>query len=92
MAAQLDLLDDEPSRVVAAASVLGTRVEPLLLAGLVERPEVEVVLICEQLVRAGLMAPSGEMYDFANDLVQEAVLTTVAHARSRSPTTGARPT
>ena len=77
VAAQLERLDDEPSRVVAAASVLGTRVEPLLLAGLVERPEVEVVLTCEQLVRAGLMATSGQMYDFANDLVQEAVLRTV---------------
>ena len=77
VAAQLERLGEEPSRVVAAASVLGTRVEPLLLAGLVERPEVDVVLTCEQLVRAGLMARSGEMYDFTNDLVQEAVLTTV---------------
>ena len=92
VAAQLDRLDDEPSRVVAAASVLGTRVEPLLLAGLVERSEVEVVLTCEQLVRAGLMATSGEIYDFVNDLVRDAVLDDRAPPRSRWPTTAARPT
>ena len=97
VAAQLDRLDDEPSRVAAAASVLGTRVEPLLLAGLVERPEVEVVLTCEQLVRAGLMAGAGEMYDFANDLLQEAVLATlprplaVAYHRRAADLTADRP-
>ena len=97
VAGQLDRLDDEPSRVVAAASVLGTRVEPLLLAGLVERAEVEVVLTCEQLVGAGLMASSGEMYDFANDLVQEAVLATlprplaVAYHRRAADLTADRP-
>lgn len=77
VAAQLDRLDDAPARVVAAASVLGTRVEPLLLAGLVETPEVDVVLTCEHLVLAGLLTRVGVAYDFANDLVQEAVLATV---------------
>lgn len=74
---QLGLLEPEQARLVAAASVLGTRVEPLVLADLVERPEVEVVLACEHLVRSGLMTPAGAAYDFANDLVQEAVLATV---------------
>ncbi|MEP6651611.1 MAG: AAA family ATPase, partial [Lapillicoccus sp.] len=77
VATQLGHLDEEPARVVAAASVFGTRVEPMLLAGLVERPEVEVVLTCERLVLSGLMARAGAAYDFANDLVQEAVLATV---------------
>ena len=75
---QLALLEAEPARLVAAASVLGTRVEPLVLAGLVDRPEVEVVLACEDLVRSGLMTAAGADYDFANDLVQEAVLATVS--------------
>jgi DNA-binding SARP family transcriptional activator len=97
VAGQLERLDDEPSRVVAAASVLGTRVEPLLLAGLVERSEVETVLTCEQLVRAGLLTASGEVYDFANDLVQEAVLATlprplaVAYHRRAADLTADRP-
>ena len=74
---QLGLLDPEQAQLVAAASVLGTRVEPLVLARLVDRPEVEVVLTCEHLVRSGLMTTAGADYDFANDLVQEAVLATV---------------
>ena len=74
---QLGLLEPEQARLVAAASVLGTRVEPLVLARLVDRPEVEVVLACEHLVRSGLMTAAGADYDFANDLVQEAVLATV---------------
>ncbi len=74
---QLGLLEPDQARLVAAASVLGTRVDPLLLARLVDRPEVDVVLACEQLVRSGLMTTAGADYDFANDLVQEAVLATV---------------
>ena len=74
---QLGLLDPDQAGLVAAASVLGTRVEPLVLARLVDRPEVDVVLACEQLVRSGLMTAAGADYDFANDLVQEAVLATV---------------
>ena len=77
VSAQLALLGDDPAGVAAAASVLGTRVEPVLLGGLLMRPEVEVVLICERLVLSGLMTRSGRVYDFANDLVQEAVLATV---------------
>jgi DNA-binding SARP family transcriptional activator/tetratricopeptide (TPR) repeat protein len=77
VSAQLDLLDEEVARVATAASVLGTRVEPVLLAGLVGRAEVEVVLSCERLVGTGLMARADAVYDFANDLVQEAVLATL---------------
>ena len=77
--------------------MLGTRVEPLLLAGLVDRPEVDVVLTCEDLVRTGLMTAAGAMYDFANDLVQEAVLATlprplaVAYHRRAADLTADRP-
>ena len=51
---QLGQLEQEPAPLVAAASVLGTRVEPLVLARLVDRPEVEVVLACEDLGRLPL--------------------------------------
>ncbi len=77
---QLGLLEPDRAQLMAAASVLGTRVEPLVLARLLDRPEVEVVLACEQLVRSGLMTAAGADYDFANDLVQEAVLATVPEA------------
>jgi DNA-binding SARP family transcriptional activator/tetratricopeptide (TPR) repeat protein len=78
VAGQLDRLDAEPARVALAASVLGSRVEPLVLAGLVEQPEVDVVLACERLVSTGLMITAGALYEFANDLLQEAVLAQVA--------------
>lgn len=97
VAAQLDLLDEEPAEAAGAASVLGTRVEPRLLAGLVGRPEVDVVLTCERLVRTGLMTRAGDVYDFANDLVQEAVLATlplplaVAYHRRAADLTADRP-
>lgn len=77
VAGQLALLPPESAELASAASVLGTRVVPRVLAGLVRRPEVDVVLTCEHLVRTGLMARAGESYDFANDLVQEVVLGTV---------------
>ncbi|WP_151082071.1 ATP-binding protein [Nocardioides cynanchi] len=80
VSAQLDHLENGPAILAVAASVLGTRVDPVILAGLVDRPEVEVVLGCEQLVRAGLMVAAGRHYDFVNDLVQEAVDGTVPPA------------
>jgi DNA-binding SARP family transcriptional activator/tetratricopeptide (TPR) repeat protein len=80
VAAQLDHLEEAPAELAGAASVLGTRVEPVVLAGLVDRPEVDVVHGCERLVRAGLLVGAGRHYDFVNDLVQEAVLATVPPA------------
>jgi DNA-binding SARP family transcriptional activator/tetratricopeptide (TPR) repeat protein len=80
VAGQLRLLDHHEVAVASAAAVLGIRAEPLLLARMVDRPEVEVVLACERIVRAGLMAEAGTAYDFTNDLVQEAVLATVVPA------------
>lgn len=64
---------DELSRVVGAASVLGAGVEPALLAGLLEDTELGAVRRCEQLVRARLLVPTGDHYEFTNDLVQEVV-------------------
>ena len=71
---QLDRLDSEAARVASAASVLGTRVDPLLVAGLTTQPEVDVVLACERAVEVGLLARAGGQYDFVNDLVRDAVL------------------
>ncbi len=74
VAGQLDRLDAEAAGVAAAAAVLGTRVDPLLVAGLTARPEVDVVLACERAVEIGLLARAGPQYDFVNDLVRDAVL------------------
>ena len=78
MAGQLERLDPEVATVAAAASVLGTRVDPVLVAGLVQQqPRSTVVLACEERVGAGLMAAAGGHYDFVNDLVKDAVLATL---------------
>jgi DNA-binding SARP family transcriptional activator/tetratricopeptide (TPR) repeat protein len=77
VAGQLDRLDPEAAGVATAASVLGTRVDPLLVAGLTAQPEVDVVLACERAVGIGLLARAGASYDFVNDLVRDAVLASV---------------
>ena len=74
---QLDGLDGDLRSVALAASVLGTHVRPRLLGGLLDRTEVQAALACDRLVGAGLMTVVADHYDFVNDLVQEAVLTTV---------------
>jgi len=77
VAGQLDRLDPEAAGAASAASVLGTRVDPLLVAGLTAQPEVGVVLACERVVEVGLLARAGAQYDFVNDLVRDAVLESV---------------
>ena len=97
VAGLVDLAGDQPAEVAAAASVLGTRVEPRVVAGMLDQPEVTVVLACESLVRAGLMTPAGDQYEFSNDLVQEAVLAglpralAVAYHRRAADLTSHRP-
>jgi DNA-binding SARP family transcriptional activator len=77
VAGQLDRLDHDLRALACAGSVLGTHVRPRLLAGLVESSEVRAALACDRLVEAGLMTVVADHYDFANDLVREAVLDTV---------------
>ena len=95
--AQLRPLHPVVARAAEAAAVLGTLVEPPLLAGLLGRDEASVVDDCEQLVAAGLFVPSGRRYEFVNDLVQEAVARTlpeplaVAHHRRAIDLLSARP-
>ncbi|MGZ5404673.1 MAG: BTAD domain-containing putative transcriptional regulator, partial [Nocardioides sp.] len=97
VADQLDRLDPVVAAVTRAASVLGTRVDPVLVARLVEQTEVEVVLSCGRAVGAGLMATVGDHYDFTNDLVRDAVLVTlprplaVAYHRRAADLLAARP-
>ncbi len=94
---QLDRLEPQPAGIALAAAVLGTRVDAMLLAGLVGQPEVEVVLACERLVRTGLLTTAGTQYEFANDLFQEAVLgavpapLAVAYHRRAADLLGHRP-
>ncbi len=66
-------LDDSGRAVVEAAAVLRRRIDPALLADLVESSEVATTRVCEELVRLRLLVRSGHHYEFANDLLQECV-------------------
>jgi DNA-binding SARP family transcriptional activator len=78
VAGQLDRLEERTAEIARGASVLGTRVDPRLLSGLVEQSEVAVGLAGTQLTAAGLLAVSGSEFSFVNDLVRDAVLATLA--------------
>ena len=77
VAGQLARLEPELAEVGRAASVLGTRVEPLLVGRLLGRTEVDVALACSRLATAGLMGLHDGPFAFVNDLVRDAVLADV---------------
>jgi tetratricopeptide (TPR) repeat protein len=71
--ARVERLAPETRAVVEAGAVLRRRLDPRLLAGLVETSEVAATRHGEELARAGLFVRSGAVYEFANDLFQECV-------------------
>jgi DNA-binding SARP family transcriptional activator len=77
VAGQLDRLEEQTAAIARGAAVLGTRLDPRRLAGLVEQSEVAVGLACTRLSAAGLLAVSGSRFSFVNDLVRDAVLATL---------------
>jgi DNA-binding SARP family transcriptional activator/tetratricopeptide (TPR) repeat protein len=66
-------LDDAGRTVVEAAAVVSRRIDPALVAALVESSEVATTRTCEELVRLRLLVRSDRHYEFANDLLQECV-------------------
>jgi tetratricopeptide (TPR) repeat protein len=78
--ARVERLAPETRAVVEAGAVLRRRLDPRLLAGLAEVSEVAATRHGEDLVRAGLFVRSGSEYEFANDLLQEAVYAAVPQA------------
>jgi DNA-binding SARP family transcriptional activator/tetratricopeptide (TPR) repeat protein len=59
--------------LLRAAAVLGTSVDPLILAGLLDLTPTVALELCEQALEARLLTVSGRDYEFANDLIQEVV-------------------
>jgi DNA-binding SARP family transcriptional activator/tetratricopeptide (TPR) repeat protein len=59
--------------LLRAASVLGTAVDPLTLAALLDLTPATVLELCELALEARLLVVSGRDYEFANDLIQEVV-------------------
>ena len=80
--ARVARLDGPAQQLVQGASVLHGRLDPPLLADLVEIPEVSAVRLCEELVLVGLFHRDGASYEFANDLTQECVALSLPPALS----------
>ena len=59
--------------LLRAASVLGSAVNPLILAGLLDLAPATALELCELALEARLLIVSGRDYEFANDLIQEVV-------------------
>jgi DNA-binding SARP family transcriptional activator len=62
--------------LLRAAAVIGSAVDPLMLAALLELPAAIAVEHCEQALSARLLLVSGRHYEFANDLIREVLYAT----------------
>lgn len=71
--ARVARLDGPTRAVVEAAAVVRRRIDPALLAALVEMSDVATTRTCEELVHKRLLVRSGQHYEFANDLLQACV-------------------
>lgn len=80
-------LDADAQRVLRAGAVLGVAVEPDLVSALLALPAPETVRLCEHAATARMLVPAGAGYEFANDLLHEALYTStpeptrIAHHR-----------
>jgi DNA-binding SARP family transcriptional activator/tetratricopeptide (TPR) repeat protein len=68
----------ETEQTVRAAAVIGTAVDPAVVAGLLDLPAHLAAQRCAQAAAARLLVEAGRAYEFANDLVQEVVYATTA--------------
>ena len=62
--------------VLRAGAVLGAAFDPLVLAELLGLAPATVLDLCEQALQARLLIGSGRDYEFANDLIREAIYAT----------------
>jgi predicted ATPase len=70
----------EPTgKMLRAAAVLGTSVDPATLARLVDRPLPVIARCCAAAVSAGLLATTGRRYEFASGTVREILYESTPH-------------
>ncbi|HTS98567.1 MAG TPA: AAA family ATPase [Streptosporangiaceae bacterium] len=62
--------------LLRAAAVLGTAIDPLALATLLDLPPARALELCELALKARLLVVSGRDYEFANDLIREVLYVT----------------
>jgi len=74
--ARVRRLGPEAEQLLRAAAVLGAAVDPAIVAGLADVPPAVALRLCELALRAGLLVAAGRDFEFANDLIREALYAT----------------
>ena len=74
--ARVRRLGPEAEHLLRAAAVLGAAVDPATVAGLADVPPAAALRHCELALRAGLLVAAGRDFEFANDLIREALYAT----------------
>jgi len=74
--ARVRRLGPEAEHLLRAAAVLGAAVDPAIVAGLGDVPPAAALRHCELALRAGLLVAAGRDFEFANDLIREALYAT----------------
>ena len=74
--ARVRRLGPEAEHLLRVAAVLGAAVDPAMVASLADVPPAAALRHCELALRAGLLVAAGRDFEFANDLIREALYTT----------------
>ena len=74
--ARVRRLGPDAEHLLRVAAVLGAAVNPVTVAALADVPPAAALRHCEHALRAGLLAAAGRDFEFANDLIREALYAT----------------
>jgi DNA-binding SARP family transcriptional activator/tetratricopeptide (TPR) repeat protein len=63
----------DTEQLLLAAAVLGAAVDPAVVAALLDLPAADALRRCELACQARLLLPAGRVFEFANDLIRDAL-------------------
>jgi tetratricopeptide (TPR) repeat protein len=69
-------LGADAERLLRVAAVLGAAVDPVTVAGVADVPPAAALRHCERALQARLLVAAGRDFEFANDLIREALYAT----------------
>ncbi|HTD05324.1 ATP-binding protein, partial [Undibacterium sp.] len=82
---QVQRLDEGSRELICWAAAMGREFRPEMLSSAMEAAESDLMLRLDRLERRGLLKPGGEgRYDFAHDLIREAVYRSLSPPRRRA--------
>jgi len=76
--ARVRRLGPEAEHLLRVAAVLGAAVDPVTVAAVADVPPAAALELCELALRARLLVAAGRDFEFANDLIREALYATTA--------------